>query len=141
MLDQFILDASQQENYITTLQNIEPNHPNQKWSPKKERASFSARMFRPWSGSLHVGQLLTYIFTMIITIITLLLNIIMMAPVQLSNNSAKAKQSNNFESTEQRPDTLQDNNLMSIINYDHNHDYDEEISTDTQFPSKSNGFK
>ena len=90
---------------------------------------------------LSTSNVINVIFTMIITIITLLLNIIMMAPVQLSNNSAEAKQSNNFESTEQRPDTLQDNNLMSIINYDHNHDYDEEISTDTQYPSKSNGIK
>ena len=59
-LYQFILDASLQENYFTTFQNNEDNPPNQKWSPKKERASFSARMFRPWRGCLHVGQLLTW---------------------------------------------------------------------------------
>ena len=52
---------------------------------------------------------------LIIVIIIIMFMIIIkliMAPVELSDNSAKSKQSNNFESTEQRSDTLQDVKLF-----------------------------
>ena len=45
--------------YIPIIQNIGQPIANQKWSPKKDRASFSAKIFRPCSGCRHVGQLLT----------------------------------------------------------------------------------
>ena len=56
------------------------------------------------------------VIAIIIIIATIVITII--APVKLSDNSAKAKQANNFEGAEQRPDTLQD------YNYDHDqHDH------------------
>ena len=59
--------------------------------------------------------IITFIHIIIIVIMMIMFMIIIkliMAPVELSDNSAKSKQSNNFESTEQRSDTLQDVKLF-----------------------------
>ena len=60
--NRFELDSLQENStmlhYIPIIHNIGQAISNHKWFPKKDRASFSAKIFRPWSGCRHVGQLL-----------------------------------------------------------------------------------